>query len=315
MNDFLRHLVKRAPGIIRNQSGFICERVDSADGLTLLEMQHVSPPEVGKWVQVRKGIYKGDMGYVVSTRCGEVQLLLIPRLSQSQASMGNRSESRSAPILFDCEAVKQLYNIEPVRIQESIYSFQGDRFEHGLITKSYSPNLISTTVSCMPLDLLCLFLESCHPTLTPSCSFLKPSEWHFVEGDEVSYTVDNSYYKSGMISTLRSDAVELSTKEGIVCVPWLKIRKVIRQGDFVEVTGGIYQGWTGWVGEVQVHEHMGSKGNIRFGGQVATIIKIEDKEKSLSDRTQVFPMPFEYSALVLIFPSGIRRVHQFIKVR
>jgi hypothetical protein len=316
MNDFLRHLIQRAPGIIRNQSGFILERVDSGDGLRLLKMQHVSPPEVGKWVQVRRGIYKGDVGYVTSARSGEVQLLLVPRLSQPPASRENPSDSHSAPTLFDCEAVKWLYNIEPVRIQESIYSFRGDRFEYGLIIKSYSFNLISTAVSCMPFELLCRFLESCHPTLmAPSCSFLKPWEWHFVEGDEVSYTVDNSHpssYKSGIISTLRSDAVELSTEEGIVCVPWLKIRKVIRQGDFVEVTGGIYLGWTGWVAELQ-HEQIGSTDDIRFGGQVANIIKLEDKEKPSSDCTQVCPTPFEYSALVLIFPSGIRRVYQFIK--
>jgi hypothetical protein len=67
MNDHLHHLIKRAPRVVHHQYGFISERVDSYDGLTLLKMQHVSPPEVGKWAQVWKGIYKGDMGYVTST--------------------------------------------------------------------------------------------------------------------------------------------------------------------------------------------------------------------------------------------------------
>jgi transcription elongation factor len=296
MNDHLRHLVKRAPGIIHHQSGFIFERVDSNDGLTLLKMQHVSPLEVGKWVQVRKGIYKGDMGYVTSSRSGGVELLLIPRLSQPQAPKGNPSHPRSAPALFDCETVKQLDNIEPVRrIKENIYSFRGDRFEHGLIIKSYASDLISMTVSCMPFESFCLFLESCHPTLMASrFSFPKPLEWHFDEGDTVSYIVDSddgtSYHKSGVISMLRSDAVELSTEEGTVCVPWLKIRRVIHQGDFVEVTGGMYLGCRGWVGELQ--DQTGSLGDhLRFTGQVANIIKIEDKDKPLSDRTQVFPVP------------------------
>ena len=48
---------------------------------------------------------------------------------------------------------------------------------------------------------------------------------------------------------------------------------------------------------------------------VANIIKIEDKEKPLSEPTQVFPIVFECSALVLIFPSDIRHVCQFIKTR
>jgi hypothetical protein len=294
MNDHLRRLVKRAPGVVHHQSGFIYERVDYNDGLTLLKMQHVSPLEVGKWVQVRKGTYRGDIGCVTSTRSGRVELLLIPRLSQPQAPKGN---PRSVPTLFDCEIVKRLDNIEPVLIQENIYSFRGDRFEHGLIIKSYASELVSTTISCMPFESVCLFLEGCHPTVMASrSSFPKPREWHFAEGDTVSYTLDDhSYHKSGAISTLRSDAVELSTEEGTVCVPWLKIRRVLHRGDFVEVTGGMYLGCRGWVNEL--HEMIGTLGDhLRFQGEVANIIKIEENDTPLSERTQVFvPIPNECS--------------------
>lgn len=316
MNDHLRQLLKLAPGIIGN-SRLIFEHVDPRAGLRLLKMRHASPVEVevGKWVQIRKGIYKGDVGYVTSTESGTVRLLVIPRLSQPQASKEN---SRSAPTLFDCDTVKQL-DIGPVRIQESIYSFNGDRFEHGLIIKSYPSNLISTTVSCMPFKLFCLFLESRHPTLMASLSsFLKPSEWHFSENEEVNI-VDIPSYKSGVISTLRSDTAEVSTEEGIVCVPWLRIRKVIRQGDFVEVTGGMYLGQTGWVSELDNLAGSSDQSGC-FLIQTANIINIDigdnDSEKPLSDQqTQVFPISFECPTLVLIFPSDIQCVRQFIKTR
>ena len=103
MNDHLHRLLNLAPGIIRNQSGLISQRIETSDGLRLLKMQHASPPEVGKWVQVRKGIYKGDLGYATSIEGGEVKLLLIPRLSQPR---GIPSHSCSMPTLFDYEAVK-----------------------------------------------------------------------------------------------------------------------------------------------------------------------------------------------------------------
>jgi hypothetical protein len=303
MNDHLRHLLKVAPGIIRNHSGFISERVDSSDGLSLLNRQNASPVEVGKWVQVRKGIYKGDVGYVTSTKLtgGRIQLLLIPRLSPPQAPNGNPSHSRSTPTLFNCETVKRLYNIEPVHIQENVYSFRGKKFEHGLVIKLYHSDLISTAISCMPFESFCLFLESRHPTLS-LFSFLKPSEWHFAESDEVQIVVhpDLPSYKNGVISTLRSDTVEVSTEEGIVCVPWLKIRKVIHQGDFVEVTGGMYLGQTGWV--VGLQDLAGTSVDHYFSIQMANILKIEDKEKQLSERSQVFPILFECLALVLMFP-------------
>jgi len=123
MNDHLHRLLNLAPGIIRDQSGLISQCIETSDSLRLLKMQHVSPPEVGKWVQVRKGIYKGDLGYATSTKGGEVQLLLIPRLSQPRTSRGYPSHSCFTPTLFDYGAVKQLYSIEPVHIQDKIYLF------------------------------------------------------------------------------------------------------------------------------------------------------------------------------------------------
>ena len=123
MNSHLRHLLNLAPGIVRNQSGLICQHIDSSDSLRLLKMEHASAPEVGKWVQVWRGIYKGDVGYMMSTKSGGVQLLLIPHLSQPEALRGTPFHSCSAPTLFDYEAIKRLYNIEPVHIRENVYSF------------------------------------------------------------------------------------------------------------------------------------------------------------------------------------------------
>lgn len=296
MNVHLRHLLKLAPGVIRDPSGIISERVDSNDGLRLLNMQNASRVEVGKWVQVQRGIYKGDVGYITSVEGGRVQLLLIPRLSQQQIPDGNSSHFRCALTLFDCETVKMCYNTQPVLIEENTYSFRDDRFEHGLVIKSYPFNSISTNISCMSFDALCLFLESCHPKLVES-SFLKPKEWHFGEGDKVSI-LDSD--KHGVISMLRSDSVEISTDEGIVCVPWIKIRKIIHRGDFVEVTGGMYLGWTGWVGEFD-EQRASLDDKFHIGGQIANIIKLEDKDKPLSDRTQVL-FQCLMDALVLIPP-------------
>jgi hypothetical protein len=89
-------------------------------------------------------------------------------------------------------------------------------FEHGLVIKSYASDLVSTTVSCMLLESLWRFMESCHPKLMASTtSFLKPFEWHFAEGDDV-YILEE-LNKSGVISTLQCDSVELTTEEGSLC--------------------------------------------------------------------------------------------------
>jgi transcription elongation factor len=120
--------------------------------------------------------------------------------------------------------------------------------------------------------------------LTSSDSaFPRPSEWCFLEGEEV-YNLDDPIptswpeppsYKSGFISKLRDDAVELDTKEGTVIVPWMAICKVFRIGDFVEVTGGLHKEQKGWVDVVDLHRG------------VANIIRMVDERKPFSDHAEV----------------------------
>ena len=111
-------------------------------------------------------------------------------------------------------------------------------------------------------------------------TFPKPSEWCFAEDDAV-YIVDDSNppsYKSGIISTIRDDSAELDTDEGIICVGWLKICKIIHVGDFVEVTGGMHKGQSGWVEEVDLDT------------KVANVTQLVDEEKPQSDRCEVCPI-------------------------
>lgn len=210
----------------------------------------------------------------MTTTPSEVLLLLVPRLLPRDLSPFKSQTPVFA--LFNYED----YNTEPIRIHDNIYSFRNDRFEHGLIVKSYDTHSVSEAISTMPLQYLSRFQESCHPRLT---TFPRPSEWCFAVGDAV-YIVDRSYppYKSGVISTIRDDAAELDTNEGIICVHWSKICKIINVGDFVEVTGGMHEGQSGWVEWV----------TMTLYAQVADVFQV-DKEKPQSDRCEVCPISNE----------------------
>jgi hypothetical protein len=218
--------------------------------------------EIGMWVQVRRGTYRGDVGYVLSVAASDVHLLLIPRLARdSSRSKRKRSRIRPALKLFDHKTHQQYYAIEPRRIHEDIYSVGNDRFEHGLIVRSYSFDSVSTRVSTIPLESFSLFRSSFHPEIISSKSaFPRPTEWYFAEGEEACVGVKRvslwdpspPSYKTGYISKLRDDAAELDTKEGIVIVPWMDICKVVCIGDFVEVTGGLHKEQRGWVDQVDL---------------------------------------------------------------
>ena len=93
--------------------------------------------QVGEWVQVLKGTYKGDVGYVLSTARLGLELLLVPRLPLPD-QLGSKRK-RSTMALFDDETREFHEKVyEPDHIKENFCSFGGNRFQHGLIVKRYS---------------------------------------------------------------------------------------------------------------------------------------------------------------------------------
>lgn len=252
MNKVLKSLLNLTPGVIRTRVGIICQGIDHADGMKLLSSQPPGgAPRIDAWVEVRRGIYKGDTGFVTSVNNEEVRLLLVPRLLPPPAK--GKASAIPPRNLFDSTNIQPMYGIEPLHIEDNIYSFRGDRFEYGLTTKSYPFGLVSTAVTSMPLQLFRLFLASGHPRLGP---LLRPTEWQFAVDDKV-YVVDSigntsSSSPRGVISTLSKASVEVTTVEGdIHIITWPSLCKDLVLGEFVEVTGGVNQGRTGWIHEVR----------------------------------------------------------------
>ena len=113
--DLIRHL-QLSPGVVnRHNADIIWEQVDFADWTTVLS-QHNSDTNsnlaVGDWVQVHKGTYKGDVGYVVAVEnWGGVSLLLVPCLPgprhRGSPLLKRKCSTPSEPDLFDPLAAKR----------------------------------------------------------------------------------------------------------------------------------------------------------------------------------------------------------------
>lgn len=255
MNAHLQKLLTITSGVFFGPTGLILQRIDLEDGLKLLRPQQI---DAGQWVQVRRGRYKGDVGFVSSTETWGAWVLLIPRLSSGATILSN-SGSRPTPALFgNSGLLDEMLELLPVRLRNNSESFEGNKFEHGLICKPYLHASISKNVSSMPLDIFCSFWESQHPKVIASqLTFPRPTEWHFAEGDEAhvfNVSVPVSQWtrpvKTGLITAIRLDSVDLASEEGVTTVCWLHLVKAMREGDFVEITGGKHKGKTGWVNNV-----------------------------------------------------------------
>ena len=255
------------PGIICYGTGIIWEQIDFQDWTKMLTMSDIETNvDVGRWVRVCRGRYKGDVGYVLASEPWGVCLLLVPRLSLPNLATSSLKRKRSAvapdPALFDLKTIEHVYGTPAIKQDDGTYRFRGNIFTDGLLIKKLDFLLISLTSVFMPTSMFFLFQQSNHPAIL-SARFPCPLEWIFNKGDWVLIC---SSSKLGVVASVRAEMVEvdLTSGEGLISITWTELHKHVIVGDFVEVLSRPLQNLTGWVeavdGEtVNVIQHIGSE--------------------------------------------------------
>jgi hypothetical protein len=246
-------LLNWTPGIVRKQSAVVRQIIDPSDWVRLLTMRDPNTVvKAGQWIRVRKGVYKGDIGFVTLVKTWGAQVLVVPRLKpprpQAAASLKRkRTAFRPEPRLFDPTTFSSMFQRQPKLHYNGIYTSRGQSFDHGLLRLDLDLHSISLNSTGVPSEILGLFKLSLHPSLTGS-NFPCPEEWTFEEGERVTVCSSESE-KEARIAAVKSThlEVDLSTNEGIEVVSWYSVRKVFPAGSFVSVTSGPLRGTMGWV--------------------------------------------------------------------
>jgi hypothetical protein len=262
MNPTLSQLLHSNHHLIRPQEGF--GAIDMEEWTMTLDMDDERYPSVGDWVTVRRGLYKGDVGYVRAIEnWGQVSLLLVPRLPPlpgvgSSSGKRKRSGARTEPRLFTKEmTVGVAVNHGITRFQQgendTWWNMFGRKFQHALELRKFHRHSVSSTSVSMPSTIFYEFQKSPHPDIVDAI-FPCPSEWKFSEGERVVAIKPPA--KRGIIKAIhpRSVEVDLETGEGVVNVPWPDLRKHVVIGNFAEVISGALCGEKGWVIEISGYE-------------------------------------------------------------
>lgn len=260
MTSELANLIYCTPGIMKRGGKPIIKFVpieDRIKTITLpkdLELRFT----VGQWIQVTKGTYKGDIGYVKELKAwGGVQLILVPRLrlpvATSTKIQGKRQRTVSPPdlALFDTSTIEKFYHISPTQKGPDTYFFNGCTFEHGLLVKDFDSYSVSSLPVFISSDSKFFFLNSRHPIILKA-QFPPPIEWHFQLDDLVDIIEGPHKGKLGHIKLILPEHldVDLSAGEGLARLPWHNVHKHFVMGDFVKIVGGMHEGRTGWIQSV-----------------------------------------------------------------
>ncbi|KAE9389830.1 hypothetical protein BT96DRAFT_1002876 [Gymnopus androsaceus JB14] len=122
-----------------------------------------------QWVQVKRGLYKGDISLVCDTFHGAgsargVKIWVVPRLGltyedrSSSSSSKRKCRSPCPPLkLFDRESCMQLEG--SLEVGKFMYSYKSWSFKYGLQVKAFHPSSLSPAQE-MPTSVYSLFMEA-----------------------------------------------------------------------------------------------------------------------------------------------------------
>jgi ribosomal protein L24 len=268
-------LLKLTPGIIWKQSGVVHQIVSPSDWVRLLTMQDpMTAVNASQWIQVHKGPYKGDLGFVTHVETWSTQVLVIPHLKTATLQTATLKRKRTTirpERLFEPNIFKSVYQWELKLQDNGTYTSRGLVFDHGLLLQTFDLHSISPAPVAIPTHILWLFDRSSHPTLT-FFNIPHPKEWTFEEGEQV---VVNSSNKEATIAAVKDTnlEVDLDTKEGMVIASWHNVSKVFAIGDFVTVMSGPSQGTMGWFQGIEE--------------KIAYLLEYNEKDNISNDNTKV----------------------------
>ena len=285
MNKDLLHLLTKTPGVIRTAQGIYSKKIDPKEYHDLLRMKTIKLDiAIDSWVQIKKGIYKGDVGRVRATHAWGVDVYLVPRIPPQNAA--NTRKRKASTIIPEAKLFFPEYSAQNNYYPDGSCKAGRHIFTHGLIIKTFDYHSTDPQISDISWKIYNMFLQSKHPDI-PISSLPRPREWIFAKGDSVLIHPSN---RSGSIMSIETDYAEIEIlEEGCHNVPWHKIRKSFKIGDFVRITGGPNHDTTGWV--------------IDIDKDVATITsKVQEGEidKNFADALNVSYCKEDYFILKII---------------
>lgn len=229
-----------------------CKDVAIASADSMSDQDHHGNRHEGEWVQVQKGIYRGDSGLIDRVYDWGAKIILLPRLSPDMDNDIKRKRKasflRPAPCIFDPTMYESAKNVKIRRIDDHTYAMGKLKLEYGMLAKEYEFSSIKPFAGCIPYHVYAMFDISRHPRVLKSPA-LRPLEWMFTEGDPV---VDSATGKHGTVVATSTNRVEIDLgEEGVKSVSWRNVKKRFSAGDPITVTGGTLSGRTGWVVSIQ----------------------------------------------------------------
>jgi ribosomal protein L24 len=236
--------------------------VPLSDRVQLLQMKGRDAQAIPRWVRIKKGMYKGDLGLVVGTDSftSRVRLRVIPRLSYLRPldSVKGSLFTCPSPALFDPDQARASFGTEAVQQYRNHFKFQGMVFKYGLLERVLSFHGLITKEVHPTLEEIERFSES------PGFDKAIRRQWeaeYAAAGlcihDRVEIIEGQQKGSIGIIAAEQDDVVQVcldkesdTSWDCVVEIPKRQVCKIFRLGDYIAVQRGNHAGKFGHVVKV-----------------------------------------------------------------
>ncbi|KAK0225988.1 hypothetical protein IW262DRAFT_1457233 [Armillaria fumosa] len=264
-NETIKSFLLMTPGV--RKMGYAppwrlrVEAIKIAEWKTVLqEDDHIEDVfQVGSWVRVKRGTYRGNVGVVHEATLEQIVILLIPRLSleppikQLRGKRRHRQERPAVSHLFDPLRFRDGADATNQELPSGqiITIFRGHKLLKGFLLKKMSSHGIEEAAN-IDVSAAGIFLTSNLPEVqTWTRDMPPPNGWIFDTDERVMI---RSLGSSGSVIESAQGRVKVwdaSTSTTIETTYW-DLRKEFSPGDFVVATVDAFKGRQGWV--IEVHE-------------------------------------------------------------
>ena len=220
-----------------------------------------NPLSEGTWVRIKKGKYKGDVGYIISVRNDvKVLLLLVPRIHYQEGPVWTRPPQD----LFYVDLARAVFGEHKViRLANDTFLFQEQRFEGGLLVHSFRHEVLEVESAFPLLEEIELFGQS------PCWDARARVKWEadvvaaaLRVGDRVEITEGELEGSVGRVTRKDNDRIEVQPLDHcleqrrfdihlrVELLP-SQVRRIFKIGDFIRVRCGNHTGQYGYIVKIQ----------------------------------------------------------------
>jgi transcription elongation factor len=228
--------------------------IEEAVSLLTLSVSFFNP-QVGSWVRIASGLYRGDLAYVLAVKSHiSAKVALVPRLQlerkkRKAAAWKNRPPKR----LFDQDGIANAYGPDSVEKCNQCWKFQKEIYKNGLLEKQFILEDFVQELAIPTVAELLEFQASGGVRLNDlSGAFNQISNSSLRPGDRVEVTWGRWAGVIGEVHAVSAAIIQvlpsgMGASENVIDVPAVHITRHFRPGDFVKVRSGREIGKTGWV--------------------------------------------------------------------